>query len=56
LKAELAETNRQHRDKVERLENRIQALVRWESKKIQFSPTDFHLAIKDAPCFDIKCS
>jgi sorting nexin-29 len=28
LKAELAETNRQHRDKVERLENRIQALVR----------------------------
>ena len=28
LKAALAETNRQHNDKVERLENRIQALVR----------------------------
>jgi hypothetical protein len=29
LKAELAETNRQHGDKIERLESRIQALFRW---------------------------
>jgi hypothetical protein len=28
LKAELAETNRQHCDKIERLESRIQALLR----------------------------
>jgi hypothetical protein len=34
LKAALAETNRQHHDRVERLESRIQALVRWGLKKI----------------------
>jgi hypothetical protein len=34
LKAELAETNRQHQDKVERLESQIQGLVRWEFEEI----------------------
>lgn len=52
LKAELAETNRQHQDKVGRLESQIQGLVRWEfEEELQFYHTAFLLSVKEFKTF-----